>query len=179
MTATEAAGPDGFIVRRLREVPGEDAAHLFDWGEDLWSIDCHQLSWRQWTWCFVGYLEGTPVSHVGTLTHTVTVADNDLIVGGLAAVLTLPHARERGYGKATLDAAVRFLHDPEDVPFVLLFCRDQLIPFYGPLGWQQIEDEVTIQQPDGDRPSPLNVLVRSLDGSNWPPGPIALNSQPW
>ena len=175
----DSVEPGGLIVRRLRQIPKLDATRLFEWGQDLWSIDCYQLSWRQWDWGFVGYLNDAPVSHVGTLTHTVSVAGEEVLIGGLAAVLTLPEVRGQGHGSTTLETAVRFLRESEQVSFVLLFCRDQLFPFYEPRGWRRIEDVVTIQQPDRDRPSPLNTVVRSLDGSAWPSGPVNLNSYPW
>ena len=71
----------GLTVRRVDKLSQSDAAQLFDWGEDLWEIDCYGLDWRQWTWGFVGYLDDEPVSHVGALTHVVTVGDREIRIG--------------------------------------------------------------------------------------------------
>lgn len=179
MSPEHAAGSLKLDIRCTEKVPAADAEKLFEWGQDLWSIDCYQLAWRRWVTSFTGYIGNEPVCHVGALTHTVSVAERDILVGGIAAVLTLPAFRHKGYGALTLGAAARFLGESAGVPYALLFCRDQLIPFYGPQGWQRVEDPVFIQQPDGERASPLNCLCLSLDGEPWPPGTVRLNSQPW
>ena len=179
MSPGHAASSLELNVRRMEKIPAPDAEKLFEWGQDLWSIDCYQLAWRRWVTSFVGYIQNGPVSHVGVLTHAVSVAEREVSIGGMAAVLTLPAARSKGYGALTLDAATCFLRESDGVSFALLFCRDQLIPFYGPQGWRRIEDPVLIQQPDGERPSPLNCLHLSLDGTAWPSGAVRLNSQPW
>jgi GNAT superfamily N-acetyltransferase len=179
MAPENSSAPGAFALRHLQTIPSRDATRLFDWGTDLWSIDSYRLAWRPWESSFVGYLGDDPVTHTGVLTHTVSVADRELHVGGVAGVLTLPAARGLGYGTRTLGAATRFLQDSRGVAFVLLFCRDQLIPFYGPRGWRKIEDPVFIRQPDGERPSPLNCLVLTLGEDPWPGGAVRLDSQPW
>ena len=169
----------GLTVRRVDKLSQSDAARLFDWGEDLWEIDRYGLTWRPWTWRFVGYLDDEPVSHAGVLTHVVTVGDREIRIGGIAAVLTLPHARGKGNGGKTLLEAVRFLAEEEGVPFALLFCRDPLRRFYEPMGWRKVAGPVIIQQPGQEAPSPLNCMVLQLSEDPWPDGVLKLNSEPW
>lgn len=179
MAREGAAQARAFQVRHVGRIPPRDAARLFDWGQDLWSIDRYRLAWRPWGSSFVGYLDEAPVTHTGVLTHTVRVDEQDVPVGGVAGVLTLPSARRQGFGARTLQAATDHLRDSEGVRHVLLFCRDPLIAFYGPLGWRRVPGPAIIQQPEGERPSPLNCLVLPLYGDPWPEGTVRLNSRPW
>ncbi len=166
-------------IRRSKAPTEKERQDLFGWEEDIFRIDAYGLKWRKTAWSFIGYIEGEPVSHVGVLGHTVGVENHPILVGGIAAVVTLPSARGRGYAHRTLDAATPFLRDNLKAEFGLLFCLDELMSFYGKMGWKKVEDPVIVDQPQGQVVYPMNVMVLPFRERQWPGGRVELNSLPW
>jgi hypothetical protein len=65
-------------------------------------------------------------------------------------------------------------------PSGLLFCRDELVPFYRWLGWLPLVGDVTVEQPAGNVIMPLRTCWIALAaGARLPSGPLALHGLPF
>ncbi len=166
-------------IRRSERLTEEEDRSLLRWEPDIFEIDAYGLAWRDQDWHFVGYVNGEPVCHAGTITHTVTVGGRPVRVGGFGAVVTLPPARGKGYARRTLRTAIDFLRDDLKVAFCLLFCIDRMVPFYEKMGWKKVPDTVIVEQPQGKIPYPMNVMTLALGEEAWPEGVVELTSLPW
>ena len=166
-------------IRQIEALTDEEKQRLFGWGENIFGVEPHKLSWRPKDLHFLLYLDGEPVSHVGILKHAVIVVGEPITVGGVGGVVTVPEAQERGYAHRLMQHAAKFLESEWKVEAGLLFCLSRLMPYYARLGWQAVEDSVLIEQPAGQIVSPMRVMTLPFGGRSWPPGDIELRSYPW
>lgn len=168
-----------FEIHTKSRLTDEEKTALFGWGKDLWDNGRYGLTWAGCDVHFVGLEDGSPVTHSGMYYHTVEIEGRKIELGGLNGVITRPEARGKGYGGQIVGAAEDHAREQSSAEFGMLFCHPELADFYGPRGWHPIEGPVTIDQPDGPRPSPHVVMVYPFRGTEWPDGPFDLNSYPW
>ncbi|HSS20026.1 MAG TPA: GNAT family N-acetyltransferase [Pyrinomonadaceae bacterium] len=152
-------------------------AKLFEWGENIFGVRAHELTWRHKDVHFLLTVDGELVSHVGVLKHEVSVAGRAVMVGGVGGVVTIPAAQKRGYAVELMRHTAEFFAR-WDVAAGLLFCLPRRVLLYQSLGWQLLHQPVIIQQPNGSIESPLDVMVLTF-GQPWPEGKVELNSLPW
>lgn len=166
-------------IRLEERLTDEEQQRLYNWGEDIFASNHLNVTWRPKDWHVIVDADSRAVSHVGLLRHTVIVGEREVRVCGVGGVVTNLEAHGRGYASHALRYAQELMCREWGVDFGLLFCRDQLIPFYERLGWRLIREEVLVEQPGGVTASPMNVMVLSCGEREWPEGPVSLNSLPW
>jgi GNAT superfamily N-acetyltransferase len=164
-------------IRQLGSLTETEQKQLLGWGEDIFGAAKFKLRWRHKDVNFVLTIDGEMLSRVGVVKHAVTVADQEITVGGVGGVVTVPAAQRHGYASELMHYTARFFAN-WGVDAGLLFCLPHRIAFYESLGWQLVRFPVVVQQPDGDIESPLEVMVLPIKAA-WPEGPIQLNSLPW
>jgi GNAT superfamily N-acetyltransferase len=152
---------------------------LFGWGENIFGVQAMTLQWRPKDLRFLMYDQGELVSHAGILKHVVNVNGESVLVAGLGGVVTVPEAQRRGFARQLVQHAMRHAESEWKVDAGLLFCRLAMVAYYEALGWQIVENPVMIQQPGGNIPSPLQVMVLPFGDMSWPSGVVELQSLPW
>jgi GNAT superfamily N-acetyltransferase len=166
-------------IRIDTHITDEEQRHLFGWGDDIYDDNCYGLTWRPRDRRFFVYADNQLVGHIGFVKQVVRVGTQSVLVGGVGQVVTVPTAQQRGYATQALRAAAAFLKDELEVVFGLLFCIPRKVPFYERLGWQHIHDTVVFQQPEGNKNSPMPVMVLPCTDQHWPAGVVDLQSLPW
>jgi len=151
---------------------------LFGWGDDIFGADDLNLSWRPKDLHFLLQVLGETVSHVGVLTHEVTIDGNAVSVGGVGGVVTSPAWQKRGYARTLMQHAARFFESAQ-VEAGFLFCLRRRVPFYESQGWRLVKYPVLIQQPSGEMLAPLEAMMLPIGERSWPEGETKLNSFPW
>jgi hypothetical protein len=169
----------GENIRLVRALTDAERQRLFGWGEHIFGIEDAKYTWRPKELHFILDVDGDPVSHVGLIDHTVSVAGQLIRVAGVGAVATAGDMHGRGYAQKTLRHAEAYMCEELKVEFGLLFCLDRLLPFYARRNWQLLHEPVEIEQPSGRMVSPLNVMVLPCEERVWPPGTTDLQSLPW
>ncbi len=164
------------IVEALTE---QESDRLFKWGEDIFGVSCLAMEWRPKRWHILLKEDGRPVSHVGVLEHQLSIGDEQLAIGGIGAVSTVPEAQGKGYASQAMESAHAFMRQDLAADFGLLFCIEHMVKFYQRLGWRQLEDTVVIEQPSGQISAPFPAMYLPLRKREWPPGAIKLDSLPW
>ena len=146
---------------------------------DIWESEHLGLTWRAKDQNIVRYVDGEFASKASILKHSVVINDNEVLVGGVGGVITMPAFQGQGHVTAVLTYLTDYLRNQLGVPFGMLFCRPALVPFYGRFGWQLIADTVYLEQPNGVIASPLPAMYASYSNQPWPKGTVHLNSEPW
>lgn len=123
---------------------------------------------------------GTLVGYVGIVAREVTLDGRAVRVGGIGGVKTHPAARGKGYARAALQQAATFMAHELDAAFGVLVCREELLPFYGALGWQPFAGTLLIEQPGGRVPFTFNrPMVLPLREPAPHGGTLDLCGPPW
>jgi len=153
-----------------REIFGDtpDPSRVAEWG----------LVWRLKDQHFGIRVDGRLVAHAGLVVLPVSVGGRRMDVVGLGGVGVVEDRRGRGLARfvvsGTMEHARRL--GPE---FAILFCRPDVVGFYGRLGWHEMADKVEVEQPDGPAVMPLRTMWFVLrKDARWPEGPVSLHSRP-
>ena len=100
-------------------------------------------------------------------------------VVGIGGVIVTHRMRGRGLARMVLEA------DPWGSPpgsariAPMLFCREELAPFYGEFGFEPITGPVAAEQPGGPIVVPLGGMWSPLRaGAGWPDGAVAVLGEP-
>jgi predicted GNAT family N-acyltransferase len=166
-------------IRVENHISDEERKTLFGWGEDIFGADHLNLRWRPKDVHLFVDVDGRAVTHVGLLEHTVTVGERSVRVCGVGGVVTALSEHGKGYATEAMRHAGAMMCEERAIDFGLLFCREQLVPFYARLGWRRVEEPVEIEQPSGTITSPMVVMVLPCKEKSWPSGRVQLNSFPW
>ena len=117
--------------------------------------------------------------------RTVSVSGRTTRVAGVRGVVTDPHRRRRGYGRAVMEEAQELMRSFADCELALLFSSVMAVPFYESLGWRAIRGPVTCDQPTGridytDTLPTAPVMVLALRPSaHLPTGEVDVQGLPW
>lgn len=167
-------------IEQTNELSDADKLTLWGWGDDIFQTRDYALQWRPKDLHLIARLsDGTAVSKVSVLRHTLEVRSRELTVGGVGGVVTVPTMQKQGLARLLMDRAVTVMRDEMRVSQALLFCLEFMRPYYASLGWKLITDPVLIEQPEGRRVSPVGAMAYSLGAEQFPNGEIQLNSAPW
>lgn len=152
---------------------------MFGWAANPFGVAHLGLSWRPKDVHLLLELDGEPVSHVGLLRHEIRSANRSLRLAGFGGVITVPEAQKRGYASKLMQHATQLALVEWVLDAGLLFCLPALVPFYESLGWREIQQPVTIDQPSGRIPAPIPVMVCPPEAGTWLDSPFVLESLPW
>jgi predicted N-acetyltransferase YhbS len=100
-------------------------------------------------------------------------------VVGLGSLMVARGERGRGAMWKLVDPLLAIAREmgPERA---MLFCRPELVALYERLGFAEIPDPVTVEQPGGRVEMPLAAMWLALLGDpTWPAGPVAVNGLPF
>lgn len=169
----------GVEIRFADHITDEERKTLFEWDEFVFGVEDVSYSWRPKTYHFITEEDGRVVSHVGVLEETVRAGGQDVRVGGIGGVVTVPEAQGRHFVHAAMRRASEFVCAELKAEFGMLFCLQRLMPFYARQGWQLVEETIEFEQPSGRVISPFRVMVLPCGARAWPAGKIEVASFPW
>ncbi|GAB7186524.1 GNAT family N-acetyltransferase [Kitasatospora sp. Ki12] len=123
--------------------------------------------------------DGRLVAHTGLLPLPLTAGGTDLVVMGVGGVCVAPDRRGGGLARTVVGAALDHARTLGH-RHALLFCRPPLAAFYRGMGFREVAEEVTVEQPEGRLAvMPLRTMWAPLAaGAGWPEGPVRLRSLP-
>ena len=139
----------------------------------------NDIEWSNSDWHLLGKIDGRVVSDVGVLVRDVLVGQQIVRLGGVGGVATRPVFQRRGFAGQLMQAANVFMRDQLDLPFGLLVCGSERIPYYAQFGWQAVAAPLFIHQHGARVPFDAPVMIISLSGEAWPDGEIDLQGKPW
>jgi predicted GNAT family N-acyltransferase len=167
-------------VTLLGEVTTEQWSELVNSEPGAWGAEAEALHWRD-KQRHVGVLtpEGRLLAFAGSLIAEVQVGGSALTVLGIGGVFVHPNVRGQGLVGRMLALLMPAGEEPP-ADRAMLFCRPPLTGLYEPLGFRELEQPVSVAQPDGRVEMPLRTMWRPLrDGVVWPAGPVSLPGLPF
>jgi aminoglycoside 2'-N-acetyltransferase I len=168
-------------ISSRREMQEVERKQVDAWVAQIFADEADNLVWSSDDWYVSVKLDGQMVSHVGIVERTGTVDGQPVKLGGIGGVATRPDWRRHGYAGAALRTAAEFMRNELRVEFGLLVCGDQMMPYYGKLGWQLVAGPLMFDQPKGKTTfgDSTKVMVLPCNKHDWPPGVIDLCGPPW
>ena len=141
-------------------------SRFFTWAKPAWSV----LLW-----------EGDELlSRVGLLVRDAFHNGDSKRIGGIGGVATHPASQGKGHASQAMREAADRFHNDLNVPYALLFCRPQLVPFYERLMWKPFEGKVFVEQLQGKIEFTANgAMVLAVQEQAPLNGVLDLNGLPW
>jgi GNAT superfamily N-acetyltransferase len=136
------------------------------------------FDWSAAEWLVLAWDGDRLLSQVGILQRAIRVGGREIRVAGIGSVCTLPEAEGRGLASENMQRAAEFMRVDLGVPFALLLCLPDRVPFYRRLGWDAAPGPLRFERPE-DAEQPFGAMVLSLTGEPWPEGEIDLCGNPW
>lgn len=166
----------------LTELPayGEsERAEILDGDVDPAGVADLGLVWQDKIGHVVLRDHGRVVAHAGWLPIQLQIDGQPLSGVGLGGVLVHRSLRGGGLGATVVRAAMDRMRQ-FGRPIGLLFCHRHLVSYYGRLGWQELSDPVTVQQPAGPVAMPLATCWTPLAAKALRiDGPVTLTEPPF
>ncbi len=135
--------------------------------------------WAEADWYVLVHEGMELVSTLEIVEREAVVGGTPVTLGGIGGVATHPNWRRRGFAEAGLKVAHSFLRRRLAVDYGLLICSEQLVPYYGKLGWRVVEGPMLIAQSSGPVTYSAPIMVLPVCKSEWPEGVIDLCGKPW
>ena len=106
------------------------------------------------------------LSHVALTEMDIEIDGVSKTVGAIGGLFTPSSLQNNGYGNALMDEAEVFIFDRLKLPSAILFCLDELVPFYARRRWSLLTLPVTLQQKDGVTIWGASVMVLTPEGDS-------------
>ncbi|MGW7368778.1 GNAT family N-acetyltransferase [Streptomyces sp. NPDC054841] len=165
-------------VVRLADYAKTDQIEILGDSADPFGVADAELTWLPKKDHFGIRHQGRLVAHAGLLQLPISIGGVGTQVVGVGGVAVAPDMRGHGLARLVVSAALDHARTmgPQHA---ILFCRPPLVPLYQRLGWQTLEQDVHVEQPDGFVIMPLRTMWTPLrGGANWPVGAVRLLSLP-
>ena len=144
------------------------------------SVFARQRAWHDARplWTALAFVDGRVVGHTAVVERTITTDWNwRYKVVSLQGVSVLPEWRNRGIGRKLLKMALDEARK-RGYPFAIIFCKEEMVPYYRSLGWQLPEDSM-IMWKDRALPIPMRSncpMYQTLGETPFPEGPIDVHN---
>jgi len=163
-------------------IPAEQRGIFARWAAQMFTGNplARQLAWTdQFAYQVVVYLGSVPVSYLRIVDRAGLVDGQPLRMGGVADVMTPHEHRRKGYAGLAVEESQRVIFDLIKARLGLLFCAEELLPFYVRYGWQAVDCPVTMEQSDGRQLWPQRTMILPRPGETWAPHSIDICGLPW
>lgn len=178
MTATYSVKPVEELSDAERDGLGEMKTAVYP-PEQFADSPGRRREWLRPEWCVLVGADGEVVSYTGIVMTEAEVDRRPVTIGGVGGIATHPEHRGRGHAARSIEAATRWMAD-QGVEFALLVCRDELVAYYGRLGWAVFEGRLVVTQFGERETFTFNrVMVKGVCGETPAKGTIELAGPPW
>lgn len=128
--------------------------------------------------------QGALIGHAGYGFRNIAVGGQAVRIAGIGAVATQPDHQGKGHGRLLLQCLHGHLQDTREADFMLLGCRDAVVPFYHKAGFAHSIRTVHCLNPDSEvwEDQTWNLMVRPIQVAHqvFPTqGVVNLQGFPW
>jgi predicted GNAT family N-acyltransferase len=165
----------------LAELTDDDWAELLDGEVEPWGPVGERLQWlAEERHLALRAPDGRIVAAGGAAVVAVDVeGDAGFEVVGLGSLFVTRSQRGSGLMSMLVEPLLSLAR--EMVPDrAMIFCRPELLPVYGRVGFAEIAAPVWADQPGGRVRVPMRAMWRPLrEGARWPPGRVDVHGAPF
>jgi aminoglycoside 2'-N-acetyltransferase I len=122
---------------------------------------------------------GRLVGHADLTERAVRIGEAEARVVGLGTVMTAREQRGRGVATGILDLCEAFVFEQLLADYAMLFCAEDIVPFYARRGWLLVGSPVTVEQPGLRLVWPHLTMLLPRAGQAWQEAPIDIGGLPW
>ena len=162
--------------------PADQGELIRTWAQQIFGNTPHarEFKWEKGgSYRVMVYERQSPVSFLRIVERAGLLDDQQVRIGGVAEVMTIPEHRGKGYAGLALQEAKRVILERLQSQFGLLFCDAELALFYARHGWRTVDCPVKVEQPSGSVIWPHCTMVLTRADQELTPKSIDLCGLPW
>ena len=138
-----------------------------------------ETTWAIPDWTVINTIDGEIATFYNVVQREILLDNQVLYAAGINNVITPENYRGKGLATATLKETISFFFNEIKLDIGVLLCADDLISFYGRLGWYKVTCPVYFNQPRGRKRWQANTMLLSQKSEILQPGEIDLLGLPW
>jgi aminoglycoside 2'-N-acetyltransferase I len=166
-------------IKSVKNLSPEEQDEVYQLLTIVYEADISTWTWSQDDWRLLVRMNDRIVSHVAITERICLVDGQPVKVGGIGGVGTHPEWRKQGLASLAMRKTADFLVKTLKVDFGVLFCANELVPYYQRLGWRTIDSPVFFGE-EGEK-MPCDCPVMYLPGTKpyWPWGEVNIRGRLW
>lgn len=167
-------------VHSYRRLSPERKAELKRLGDEAYrDIERPAKELAKPNWAVIMEKEGEIISFCNIVERTARFDNNNVEIGGLGRVVTVPKYRGHHYSKQVIRQAADFMFETLLADFGLVLCSDARVAYYKKIGWYLVNSKLTCHQKEcGEIEWGGNTMLLSRDTRELPLS-IDLQGLPW
>lgn len=166
-------------IKAVKNLSPEESEEVLRLLTLVFEADISGWTWSQDDWRLLVRMDNSLVSHVAIVERACLVNGQPVKVSGVGGVGTHPEWRGQGLASLAMRQAADFLINQLKVDFGVLFCGNEMVPYYQRLGWRMIDAPVFFDQPSGKMQSDCPVMYLPGTKPYWPWGDVDICGYPW
>ena len=166
-------------IKAVKNLSPEESEEILKLLTVVFEADISSWTWSQDDWRVLVRVDHRIVSHVAISERTCLVNEKPVKVGGVGGVGTHPEWRSQGLASLAMRQTANFVIDQLKVEFGVLFCANEMVPYYQRLGWRMIDAPVFFEE--GGIKMRCDLPVMYLPGTKpyWPWGDVDICGHLW
>jgi predicted N-acetyltransferase YhbS len=168
------------VIKEIKDLTNQDKMAFDELENKAFGKDDGGIEWAAMSdWHVFVWLDNLLVGHVEFTVRSITVNSAFLQVGCIGGVCSDLSMRGKGFAKAALIEAHKYLFEKLNVSYCVLLTGDMIAPFYQKLGYKIINAPCVMKQKSGNVFFKDVVMALSDNEKAWPNGTIDLCGLPW
>ncbi|WP_353498863.1 GNAT family N-acetyltransferase [Vibrio chaetopteri] len=124
----------------------------------------------QHRWYITGDHDHHVIAHLAVHEKTITAAGKAIPIAGVAEVCVHPDYRKKGLAKALIEEAHQWM-EQQPFHYSILFGRDEV---YTSSGYKRVTNLSLLPNEPLAQPTPVSVMVKTLNQHSWPKRTVLL-----
>jgi aminoglycoside 2'-N-acetyltransferase I len=166
-------------IKAVKNLTPEEQDEVYRLLSVVYEADISTWTWSQDDWRVWVQVDHRIVAHVAITERTCLVNRQPVKVGGIGGVGTHPDWRKQGLASLAMQKTADFLVHQLKADFGVLFCANEMVPYYQRLGWRMIDSPVYFEE-EGEKML-CDCPVMYLPGTQpyWPWGEVEIGGRLW
>jgi aminoglycoside 2'-N-acetyltransferase I len=166
-------------IKAIRNLSQEVQDEVYQLLTAVFEADISQWRWSQDDYRLLVRVDNCIVSHVAMIERTCLVNKQPVKVGGVGGVGTHPDFRDRGLASLAMRQTADFLKNQLKVEYGVLFCANEMVPYYQRLGWRMIDAPVAFEEQGVKMQCDCPVMYLPCEKLYWPAGNVDVCGTLW
>ena len=166
-------------IKAIKDLSQSEQDEVYQLLTVIFEADISQWIWTQEDYRLLVRVDNRILAHIAIIERTCLVNNQPVKVGGVGGVGTHPEWRSRGLASLAMRKTADFLKNQLKVEYGVLFCANEMVPYYQRLGWRRIDAPVTFEHHRIRMQSDSPVMYLPCEKPYWPAGDVDVCGMPW
>jgi predicted acetyltransferase len=166
-------------IKAVRNLSQQEQDEVYQLLTVVFEADISQWSWFEDDYRLLVRVKDRIVAQVSIIERTCLVNGLPVKVGGVGGVGTLPNWRGQGLASLAMKQTADFMKNQLKVEYGVLFCANEMVPYYQRLGWRLVDAPLVFEQHHTKMQCDCPVMYLPCQKPYWPAGDVDVCGTLW